>query len=305
VKGRIMRLSSAGATDIGRTRDHNEDSILVLADVGVFCVADGMGGAYGGEQASREVVEALEREFAPALPGGAADFADLVLRAREAVNRASRAIQAASEKAAAVSGTTAALLVFDQAAGGRAEALHAGDSRIYRLRGQSLRQITRDHSIAEYAGIRDEADLPHIFRGVITRAVGLSEEVALEGTAVDVEPGDLFLLCSDGLTRMLDDERIRSLLTRQPGGLREVAADLVAEANRAGGHDNVSVILVRVDADRADEPAPEPDGEAREGGPPSGSETGGNRRGGWHGPAAWIAGILAGLGVWAWWSWIR
>ena len=123
-----------------------------------------------------------------------------------------------------------------------------GDSRVYVYRDGRFRQVTRDHSVAAAAGVSDEKSLPAFFRGVVTRAVGLDDHVDLEITPVEVHPGDLFLLCSDGLTKMLTDAAIVKLLKKQAGvaDLDGLAQGLVDAANAAGGEDNVSVVLVRV-----------------------------------------------------------
>ncbi|MDI6773874.1 MAG: SpoIIE family protein phosphatase [Verrucomicrobiota bacterium] len=129
----------------------------------------------------------------------------------------------------------------------QAVALHAGDSRLYRYRKGGLAQMTRDHSLAEEAGFKNRKGLPRVFRGMVTRGVGIRENLALEETAVEARESDLFILCSDGLTGMVSDKRLRKLLRmNEEASLKELARTLVAEANESGGDDNISVILVRV-----------------------------------------------------------
>lgn len=218
---------------------------------GVFCVADGMGGIHGGEVASRAVVDGLRRDFEAvaraAMPAGLAKRVEVVHRS---LNDSSNWIKSyGEERAAGGAGTTALVFVADPVNPRRAAMLHAGDSRAYVYRKGSLTALTKDHSVAAAAGVRAESALPSMFRGVITRAVGLEREVTPELTKVMVEPDDLFLLSTDGLTKQLDDDRIAQVVAENPGaGLEEVARALVAAANAAGGDDNISVLLIRAAA---------------------------------------------------------
>ena len=250
-------LSSAELTDVGRRRKNNEDSLVRLPESGVFCVADGMGGVQGGEVASKAVVDALKETFttAPDLPFAVTASASARLVAR-AINRASQWIKARSdERGMAGTGSTAVVLVFDRAWPSRALVLHAGDSRAYRYRADKLVQLSADHSVAAAAGLPDDKNLPAMFRGVITRAVGLENAVVLEETATDVMAGDLFLLCSDGLNKMVSDKLLQKLLKKhRDGDLAAAARALVDEALKAGGEDNVSAVLVRVAAELPQEP---------------------------------------------------
>ncbi len=242
-------LSSAGLSDIGRRRKNNEDSHVSLSGNGVFCVADGMGGAQGGEVASKAVVEALQKTFArspemtvPVTAEASATLFEL------AMNGASRWIKDRADGLGIHgTGSTVVGLVFDGEMPSHGIALHAGDSRAYRLRDGHLQQLTKDHSVAAAAGLPDDSTLPPMFRGVITRAVGLEQTVNLESTLFDVEAGDIFLLCSDGLDKMVSDRRIQKVIRKcQFEALEEIAKNLVAEALRAGGDDNVTVIVIRV-----------------------------------------------------------
>ena len=245
----FSHLASADLTDVGRVRKNNEDSVICLPEQGVFCVADGMGGVQGGEVASKATVDALREEFtaSPDAPFAVTSAASARMVAR-AVNRASRWIKARSEeRGIAGTGSTAVVLAFDRVTPSAAKVLHAGDSRAYRYRADKLQQLSTDHSVAAAAGLPDDKTLPPMFRGVITRAVGLENTVQLEETPVDVAAGDVFLLCSDGLTKMVSDKHIAKLLRKHRGGdLQAAAKTLVDEALHAGGEDNVSVVLVRV-----------------------------------------------------------
>jgi protein phosphatase len=245
-------LSSADLTDVGRRRKNNEDSLIRLPEAGVFCVADGMGGVQGGEVASKAAVDALQKEFGASPDAPYAVTADASARLVErALNSASHWIKERAEGLGlAGTGSTAVVIVFDKVTPSQGIALHAGDSRAYRLRDDKLVQLTVDHSVAAAAGLPDDSSLPAMFRGVITRAVGLDRRVQLEATPFDVAPHDIFLLCSDGLSKMVSDRRIQKLLRKHyDEPLPDMARALVEEALKEGGEDNVSVVLVRVAQD--------------------------------------------------------
>ena len=242
-------LTSAELTDIGHRRKNNEDALLRLPGQGIFCVADGMGGVQDGEVASQAVVDALRETFTAA-PDAPFDLTAKAQLIAGALNSASQWIKArADEQGLSCSGSTALVLAFDRLDPSRALVLHAGDSRAYRYRDGVLVQLSADHSVAAAAGLADERDLPAMFRGVITRAVGLEPTVELEETAVDVQPNDLFLLCSDGLSKMIQDRLIQERLQKHASDpLDALAERLVDEALQAGGEDNISVLLVRTAA---------------------------------------------------------
>lgn len=245
-------LASAELSDVGRRRKNNEDSLIRIPGAGVFCVADGMGGVQGGEVASKACVDALGREFtqSPEAPFSVTADASAKLVER-ALNTASLWIKERAESLGLVgTGSTAVVLVFDRVTPSQGIALHAGDSRAYRLREDKLVQLTTDHSVAAAAGLPDDSSLPSMFRGVITRAVGLARQVELEATPFDLAPNDLFLLCSDGLSKMVSDRRIQKLMRKhQQDPLETLARTLVDEALREGGEDNVSVVVIRVAPD--------------------------------------------------------
>lgn len=249
VNDEFTYLTAAAQTDVGCRRKNNEDAFVCLPLQGVFCVADGMGGAQGGEVASHATVEALRDAFtsSPDAPFALTSAASARLIAR-AIDGASQWIKTRSDARGHLgSGSTAVVLAFDRITPSQALVLHAGDSRAYRLRAGRLCQLSADHSFAAVAGLKDERSLPPRFQGVITRAVGLESFVELEQTASDVQPDDLFLLCSDGLTKMVPDHAIRKLLLHPKGKpLDALAKSLIDAALKAGGEDNVSVLLVRV-----------------------------------------------------------
>jgi PPM family protein phosphatase len=231
----------AGVTDPGRKRRRNEDSFVV--DPPFFVVADGMGGAQAGEVASRLAAAAF-REYHEADELGGEERVEAIIQ------EANRRIYDRAQADTAVSGmgttVTAALVEGTRVAIG-----HVGDSRAYRIRDGELVQLTDDHSLVAdlmRSGrlTPEEADA-HPQRSVITRALGTDPEVDVDTFAVDAEAGDVFLLCSDGLTTMVDDDEILRVV-RERGTLEEAAKTLVKTANRHGGEDNVTVVLFEVDA---------------------------------------------------------
>ncbi len=240
-----MRLSSFAGTDVGLARSGNEDSHLRGRTV--FAVADGLGGHQGGEVASAMAVEPLA-----ALDGRAFADAD---QAAEALTAAIRAANQAilqrgrSDPELWGMGTTvtAAAVAHDRVL----QLAHVGDSRAYLLRkGAPLRQLTTDHTVVAEAverGLltREQAAI-HPQRGVVTRAVGLDPDVRVDlPEPLELEPGDQVLLCSDGLTEVVDDDQIAEVLADQVDG-GDACGTLIAAANRAGGPDNVTVVLLRV-----------------------------------------------------------
>ena len=246
---RFGYISCAAISDVGRKRKNNEDSHGEWPDQGVFCVADGMGGARDGEVASRIVVEHLSialrnwgRHSPPIALGDRLALMDRIL------DSASKWIfDYAETHDAKGCGTTFVGVVFDPADATAAVALHAGDSRLYRIRGRRIEQITRDHSVANMAGVKNEAELDPAFRNMILRAVGINERVELERTPFDVREGDWIVICSDGLSKMMDDATIAKIVRSAKEG-REAAQDLVDEANRRGGRDNVTVVALSIGA---------------------------------------------------------
>ncbi|HEY2480090.1 MAG TPA: Stp1/IreP family PP2C-type Ser/Thr phosphatase [Solirubrobacterales bacterium] len=229
----------AYATDTGRQRSANEDSVFVRAPI--FVIADGMGGAQAGEVASKAAAESFER----GLPDGPPER---VLK--ETIEGANRTIHALATKDPSLAGmgTTTTAAILDE----KAEEVaigHVGDSRAYRLRRGKLERLTRDHSLVEEMrrkGQLTEAQAEdHPQRSIITRALGPEPEVEVDLQTVPAQAGDVFLICSDGLTTMLDDEHIERLLTRATSMPNAVRA-LVDEANRAGGRDNISVVAFKV-----------------------------------------------------------
>jgi protein phosphatase len=235
-----MKLARTYAvSDPGRRRRRNEDSYVVRPPL--FAVADGMGGAQAGELASRIAVEAMGEESGSS---GEARVATLI-------REANRRVFARSHEDAAASGmgtTMTAALVGDD---GTVTIGHVGDSRAYLLRSGRLEQLTEDHSlVAELVRsgrLSAEEAESHPQRSVITRALGTDRDVDVDVFTVRAEPGDLFLLCSDGLTTMVDDEEILSVVSEGRGDLEATARDLVSRANRGGGEDNITVVFFELE----------------------------------------------------------
>ncbi len=259
-----MNLSSAlevvTATDPGMVRSHNEDSIAADRGMGLAVLADGMGGYNAGEVASGIAVAMLTSELRQALESRRVNVADesgtplAAALIKDSAGKANAAIyQAAkSQPQYAGMGTTlvAALFYDNYVAVG-----HIGDSRLYRLRGDSFEQITRDHSLLQEqidsGMISKEQARYSQNKNLVTRAVGIDPEVETEIHTYEVEPGDIYLLCSDGLSDMVEDEDIHNTLSMLRANLSLAAKQLVQLANDNGGRDNISVILVRVLGDYA------------------------------------------------------
>jgi protein phosphatase len=227
-------------TDTGRQRNANEDSHLIRAPL--FVVADGMGGAQAGEVASKAAAESFAGELPEAPP-------ERLLE--ETIEGANRTIHELARKDPSLAGmgTTTTAVIVDLEAEEVAIG-HVGDSRAYRLRGNKLEQLTRDHSLVEEmrrkGQLTDAQAEDHPQRSIITRALGPEPEVQVDVQTVPVQDGDVILICSDGLTTMLDDETISRILARATS-LQAAVRALVDEANRAGGRDNITVVAFRLE----------------------------------------------------------
>jgi protein phosphatase len=242
----VLHYSAAAVTDRGRKRPSNEDAFGFSVEDGVFAVCDGMGGAAAGEIASSLAVDEVLRVFDGRFTGQTAPMPQL---GEEAIVAANDAIYTRSQRNYRLSGmgTTLVFLVVE---GARVWILNVGDSRCYRLRNGCLEQLTLDHSLVEEQvrlGRMSRAEaLRSPLRNVITRALGTQCRVTPDTFELQAEPGDLFLLCSDGLTRELTDVTIESLLNAKLD-LDDLNAELVRAANKAGGHDNITCVLVRAE----------------------------------------------------------
>ncbi|QOL48517.1 PP2C family protein-serine/threonine phosphatase [Massilia litorea] len=233
-----LRWICAARTDIGLVRSRNEDAYLAQPQRGLWAVADGMGGHAFGDFASRAVVDALA-----GLPVHAT-LAELIEFARARLNEANDSLrQEARARHVPVIGSTVAALL---AVGDEAACLWAGDSRIYLFRHGRLQQLTRDHSQFEALRARGaEMAQAAASPNMITRAVGAADTVAFDVTTLAARDGDIFLLCSDGLSTPVEEAAIAAALA--PGDCERAAQDLVAQALANGGRDNVTVVVARAD----------------------------------------------------------
>ncbi len=250
-------IEMAACSDTGRIRSHNEDSVLANAALGLAVLADGMGGYNAGEVASGMATAVLGSELQHAFnarsPSDAG--ADGQVWAREAlvdvIGRTNAAIHLAarSNPKYAGMGTT---LVMAQFFDDRVLVAHVGDSRLYRLRSGKLAQLTRDHSLLQQqidsGMLTPEQARFSQNKNLVTRAMGVEPTVMTDVAEHEVLPGDIYLLCSDGLNDMVDDETIEEALSGLSGNLALCASQLVQVANDNGGRDNVSVILAKVRA---------------------------------------------------------
>jgi PPM family protein phosphatase len=232
----------AVASDTGRRRRRNEDNYVVAPPL--FAVADGMGGAQAGEVASRLAASALEGEGSDGLHG--------LERIDALIQEANRRIydRASTDPAASGMGTTMTVALVE----GMTVALgHVGDSRAYLVRGEQMEQLTDDHSLVnellKSGRLSEEEAHVHPQRSVITRAVGTDPDVDVDGFSIEAEEGDVFLLCSDGLTDMVEDEEILELVHEHRDDLEKAVKALVSAANRGGGEDNITAVAFRISAD--------------------------------------------------------
>lgn len=240
----LVQYEAAAITDRGRRRSSNEDAFGYSIEDGVYAVCDGMGGAAAGEIASSLAIDEVLRAFADRPADG---IGDLEKAAGVAIEAANHAIYSRAQRNCRLSGMGTTLVGL-LATVSRVLIFNVGDSRCYRLRQGEIEQLTLDHSLVEEQVrlgrmTRAEAERSPL-RNIITRALGTQSSVTPEFFDVTVEPGDIFLLCSDGLTRELTDERIAILLDSEPN-LDELCKLLVKAANKAGGHDNITCVVVR------------------------------------------------------------
>jgi PPM family protein phosphatase len=249
------KLAFVGQTDTGRVREHNEDTIATDPDVGLLVLADGMGGYNAGEVASgiavktitnlvregllREDLASIDRSTGLTRPS-------IVLR--DAITRANKIIYQTARSQAECEGmgtTVVAALFYDN----RISIAHVGDSRLYRQRGSQIAQVTMDHSLLQELVDRgfyspEEAQRA-ANKNYVTRALGVEPQVEVEVQEHPVDKGDIFILCSDGLSDMVEDEDIRLTISTFGANLDTVAKQLIQLANENGGRDNVSVVLAQ------------------------------------------------------------
>src|SRR5215208_2044341 len=235
----LIVAEEAHKTDTGRQRHANEDSYFARAPL--FAVADGMGGAQAGEVASRIAAGAFERGRLSKEAPAEGQLEQIAQRANREIHKLA---QEDSSRAGMGTTLTAALLRDDEVAFG-----HVGDSRAYLLRARKLKRLTKDHSLVEelrrQGRLTEEQAEEHPQRSIITRALGPEPSVNVDTMTFPARDGDVFLLCSDGLTTMVSDEEIREILVRSKT-LRSAVNRLVHAANRGGGRDNITAVAFRV-----------------------------------------------------------
>jgi PPM family protein phosphatase len=246
-----MRLFNASGSDVGRRRRNNEDDLLVYPDQKAFAVFDGMGGHAAGEVASALAADEVREYFR----SSAGDGSTGAQRCVTSLQRANERILEASalDGAKRNMGTTAVLLHFeDRAAGPAALVAHVGDSRAYQFRGGRLARVTADHSLVEeyvrLGRLTEEEAKTFPQRNVILRALGQQRIVDVELNVHQPQPGDVFLVCSDGLSGMIDDAGMESIL-RENADLSAAVRSLIDTANANGGTDNITVVLVQYQPD--------------------------------------------------------
>src|SRR5207253_6039759 len=250
----MARYRSAARTEVGMKREHNEDSFLVNEDLGLYVVCDGMGGHVGGETASRLAVQTVERELLstrmraedPFASTAALSETPLAPALREAIEGACAAVYRTSRANPELQGmgtTCIALLLRDE----MAILGHVGDSRAYAVRENEVTQLTEDHSLVNEqvrAGLLTIDEARHSrLKNIITRSVGFEEDVLVDLLGFETRPGDRYLLCSDGLSNLVDNDEIGAQLLRHDDPDRACRA-LIDLANERGGDDNITVIVI-------------------------------------------------------------
>ncbi len=240
----VLQFEAALLSDIGRKRKQNQDSGLLRPDLGLFIVADGMGGHQGGERASQLAVQTLEQELETAIPRDADALERAALKANEAIHRLSLA-----EPTLKGMGTTLTALLVS---GHQAHFVQVGDSRAYFFRDGALWQLTRDHSLVQEklrAGLIKRSELKSDqAKNVITRSIGYEAQVRVDRYSFELAAGDGFLLCSDGLSGPVDDSKLIEILDEMAKSavpLEERVLRLIREANDQGGDDNITALIVQ------------------------------------------------------------
>jgi PPM family protein phosphatase len=250
------KLAHVEVSDTGKVRDHNEDAIGSQPDIGLWVLADGMGGYNAGEVASgiavktilEMVTAACKTEKRGDIESGTGYMRQTIVL-RDAIHRANKVINQTAQSQPQCEGmgtTLVASLFYDN----KVSIAHVGDSRMYRLRGNRFEQITMDHSLLQELVDRgfysQEEAQRSTNRNYVTRALGVEANVEVEVQEIEVQKGDYFLMCSDGLPDMVEDEDIHLTISTFSNDVKTVGEQLIKLTNDNGGRDNVSVILVRV-----------------------------------------------------------
>ena len=248
----MVEVRVGAVTDIGRKRTQNQDSIGSVPELGLFVVADGMGGHRGGEIASRMAVDVIQSSVRKAIDSSSGKDWDPKTVIRDAIQAANLAIHDHARKTRELQGmgtTTTALLLKEQTL----TIGHVGDSRSYFIRPHAIWQVTRDHSLVQEklrAGLITRAQMKtDTNKNVITRSVGFEPRVDVDVYQLRVETGDIFLICSDGLSGQIEDEGILDLVQKnlvEQGNLDQTVHKLIEIANENGGDDNISSIVIQI-----------------------------------------------------------
>ena len=251
----LLRIEVAGQTDVGRKRAHNEDNFAIMAEYGLYVVADGMGGHASGEIASKMAVDTLHEFFTATADDPERTWPYKMDRSKgyeenrlvTGIKLCNLRIYEQAQRNAKQRGmgtTLAALFAVEDGI----YVAHVGDSRSYRIRDGKIEQLTEDHSLLnDYKKMKklsaeEIENFPH--KNVIVRALGMKESVVVDVSRIEPKEGDIFLLCSDGLSGMVTDPQIQEVLTRT-SELEKAASQLIDLANAAGGNDNVTCVLAR------------------------------------------------------------
>lgn len=250
------KLSSFGLSDIGLTRPNNEDVWLARPEIGFYALADGMGGHQAGEVAAKEAVDSLASSVEKLLETSPQNYPELVIAFRNSIEKTNRKVHELGKENPLFTGmgTTLCTILWTLDAVIYA---HVGDSRIYRFRKGKLESLTRDHSLLarwmSFGRLAEQCETPFPYKNVITRAIGTSRRANPEIAVASFEPGDLFFLCSDGLSDALTENEIEKILDRSE--TLEVAAErLIEKAKIKGSNDNITVLLVQHPDERANLP---------------------------------------------------
>ncbi len=243
----VPQLIAFGASDVGLGRANNEDAWTALTDIGFFVLADGMGGHKAGEVAAKEAIDTLCKAVRTLAETPSLSFTELIVRLRQAIEKANRWVYEMGRGSQTLHGmgTTLCCVYWTHEAVLYA---HVGDSRIYRFRAAKCEQLTTDHSLfakwLSFGKIAEECVTPFPYKNVITRAIGTSTQVHPEIAVSTFEPGDLFLLCSDGLSDVLSPSDMEKILGRSDS-LQQAANRLIEKAKIKGSSDNITVLIIQ------------------------------------------------------------
>lgn len=246
MRGTMFQIHCFGISDIGLVREHNEDVWVAHPEEGLFILADGMGGHAAGEVAAKESVDYLYDLFQKSKTSNEKSVEEVCKLFKDALQEVNTAVykEGKADKNLEGMGTTICVLYLHHS---EAILVHVGDSRIYRLRHQTLKQLTEDHSLVSeliaVGAVKSEEANTFPYKHILTRAIGTQPKVEPTVSSVTIESNDLFMLCSDGLTNYVKDHEIQEILSTSHS-LEEKGKQLVHLANEHGGGDNITLILI-------------------------------------------------------------